>query len=423
MKKEYVIPAVCLLCACQMTVAKAEGFSLTQWSARGLSLAGGMVERADDPSAIAYNAAGITRLPGTHVMVGYAAVTPESTFDLYEKDGSFSSTTTGAHILSAPYAYLTHQLNEHLWLGLGLFSRFGLDNEFPDNWAGRYDLTDIKFQTFSFVPTLAVKVNDALSLSAGVEIMHASLTMGKQIQCFQLSSAGSKKAEDIKMTLDGSHWGVGVHLGVHVRMTDKLSLGLAYKSPVTLRIDGSADFSRNDENLLAEMDQVPHAIDTGVHGRVRLPDSLAVGLTYYPLDNLSIELGTVFTRWSTYDSLNIRFDSDFESSSAKKWRNGWNFNASVEYEPMDWLALRAGVWHETSVTNEAHADFMVPGHGRTGVSLGTGLRWENWNVDIGYAHLWMRGQDYSSFESSDLDSGKSHDLSANIYSVSIGYAF
>lgn len=171
------------------------------------------------------------------------------------------------------------------------------------------------------------------------------------------------------------------------------------------------------------MDQVPHAIDTGVHGRVRLPDSLAVGLTYYPLDNLSIELGTVFTRWSTYDSLNIRFDSDFESSSAKKWRNGWNFNASVEYEPMDWLALRAGVWHETSVTNEAHADFMVPGHGRTGVSLGTGLRWENWNVDIGYAHLWMRGQDYSSFESSDLDSGKSHDLSANIYSVSIGYAF
>lgn len=71
MKKEYVIPAVCLLCACQMTVAKAEGFSLTQWSARGLALAGGMVGRADDPSAIAYNAAGITRLPGTHVMVGY----------------------------------------------------------------------------------------------------------------------------------------------------------------------------------------------------------------------------------------------------------------------------------------------------------------------------------------------------------------
>ena len=165
------------------------------------------------------------------------------------------------------------------------------------------------------------------------------------------------------------------------------------------------------------------AIDTGVHGRVRLPDSLAVGLTYYPLDNLSIELGTVFTHWSTYDSLNIRFDSAFESSSAKKWRNGWNYNASVEYEPMDWLALRAGVWHETSVTNEAHADFMVPGHGRTGVSLGTGLRWENWNGDIGYAHLWMRWQDYSSFESSDLDSGKSHDLSANIYSVSIGYAF
>lgn len=66
---------------------------------------------------------------------------------------------------------------------------------------------------------------------------------------------------------------------------------------------------------------------------------------------------------------------------------------------------------------------MVPGHGRTGVSLGTGLQWKNWNLDIGYAHLWMRGQDYSSFEGSDLENGKSHDLSANIYSVSIGYTF
>ena len=37
--------------------ARAEGFSITQWSARGMALGNGMAGRADDPSAVAYNPA------------------------------------------------------------------------------------------------------------------------------------------------------------------------------------------------------------------------------------------------------------------------------------------------------------------------------------------------------------------------------
>ena len=420
MKKLYVISAVCLSCACQVTVVKAEGFALTHWSSRGLSLAGGMVGRADDPSAIAYNASGITLLPGTQVMGGFSTNIPESTIDLTQKDGTHTSTTSKSHTLSSPYAYLSHQLNDRYWLGLGLFSRFGLVNEFSDNWSGRYELTNAKLQTLSFVPTVAMKVNDDLSLSAGLEIMHASFTMGQQIPCYKLTG----KTNDIKMTLDGSDWGFGVHLGFHWRMTNKLSLGLAYKSSVMLNVSGTADFSRTDSNLLAEMDQVPHAIATNIHGKVRLPDSFAAGLTYRPSDNLSIEVGTVFTRWSTYDSLNIKFDSNYQSSTKKEWRDGWNFNASVEYEPMDWLALRAGIWHETSVTNEAYADFVVPGHGSTGISVGTGFQWKNWKLDMAYAHIWMRGQGYSNSNAvNELSEGNGHDVATDIFSAGIVYMF
>ena len=57
--------------------------------------------------------------------------------------------------------------------------------------------------------------------------------------------------------------------------------------------------------MLADQGQVPHTIDTDVHSTVHLPDSFALGLAYRPLENLSFEVGTVFTRWSTYDSMNI----------------------------------------------------------------------------------------------------------------------
>lgn len=69
--------AACLLAAPQLTgKAQAEGFALSDFGARGTALAGGMVARADDPSAVAWNPAGITQLPGTQIMVGMTAIQP-----------------------------------------------------------------------------------------------------------------------------------------------------------------------------------------------------------------------------------------------------------------------------------------------------------------------------------------------------------
>ncbi|HJA79810.1 MAG TPA: outer membrane protein transport protein [Candidatus Desulfovibrio intestinavium] len=425
-----VMVVVCMLWACQTAMVWAEGFALTEWSSRGLSLAGGMVGRADDPSAIAYNAAGITQLPGTRVMGGFAAIAPMGTIDLDLANGGRTSTTTKPNIWPAPHAYITHQLNDRFWLGLGMFARFGLGNEFSESWTGRYNLTSVNFQTFSLVPTVAMKVNEVLSLSAGVEVMYAAFSMNQQIPSWQIINYFPQQGPDSRLTLDGTGWGAGLHVGAHFHMTDQLSLGITYKSPVTLNINGTVDYSRHHANLLADQGQVPHTIDTDAHSTVHLPDSFAVGLAYQPLDNLSFEVGTVFTRWSTYDSLNIYFDSDYQSISHKNWRDGWNFNASVEYEPLDWLALRAGIWYETPVINEAHADFMVPSNGRTGASVGAGFKWGNWTLDLAYAHLWVNGVDYAETDAAGIHStvsgirgGSSRDTVANIYSVSIGYTF
>ena len=161
---------------------------------------------------------------------------------------------------------------------------------------------------------------------------------------------------------------------------------------------------------------------------MQLPDSAALGITYKPLDNLSFELGTVWTRWSTYNALNIYMDNGYNSINNKEWRDGWNFNASVEYKPLDWWALRAGFSYETPVVNESHADFMVPTNGRQTLSVGTGFNWNNWNLDLAYAHLWINSLDYSTTNASGINSagitgGHSKDVSANIYMLSLSYSF
>lgn len=425
MKALRLVLLCCTLLAVTAAPAWAEGFGLTEWSSRGLSLAGGMVGRADDPSALAYNAAGITQLPGTQVMLGFAAIAPMGTISTDLVDGSSKDTTTKPNVWPAPHAYVTHQLNDRLWLGLGMFARFGLGNEYDDNWVGRYNLTNVSFQTFSFVPTVALKVNDVLSLAAGLDIMYASFGMGQQIPTMPLLG---RSGPDNKMNIYGTGWGAGAHVAAHFRLSDQVSLGFAYKSQVVLNINGDADFDSHGSNLLADMGQVPHAIDCGASSTVVMPDSFAVGLSYKPLDNLSFEVGTVWTRWSTFDSLDISFDSGFEGKSPKNWRDGWNFNASVEYEPLDWLALRAGVWYDTAVTDETHADFMVPSYGRTGASVGVGFSWGNWKLDLAYAHLWVNNLDYDQSSAmqpgvSQISGGHSSNTTANIYSGSISYTF
>ena len=84
--------------------AMAEGFALTEWSARGLGLASGMVGRADDVSAIAYNAAGITQLPGVQVMGGMGLIAPMGTLSLDTTHGK-QETTTKPAVWAAPHAY------------------------------------------------------------------------------------------------------------------------------------------------------------------------------------------------------------------------------------------------------------------------------------------------------------------------------
>ena len=81
------------------------------------------------------------------------------------------------------------------------------------------------------------------------------------------------------------------------------------------------------------------------------------------------------------------------------------------------------------MVNERHADFMVPTNGRQTLSVGTGFNWNNWNLDLAYAHLWINSLDYGNTDASGINarngisSGHSKDVSANIYMLSLSYSF
>ena len=393
--------------------ARAEGFALSDFGARGTSLAGGMVGRADDPSAIAWNPAGITQLPGTQTMAGSTFIMPAGTVDTIDASGTERSTDVDKHTWVNPHAYLTHQFNDNIWLGFGVFSRFGLGNSYPTNWPGRQNLKYVSLKTVSFNPNIAFKVNDNLSLAAGIELMYATMLMKRD------SYLGPRLGYN-QQELTGTSIAPAFNLAAHYKFNDQWAAGLTYRSHVTQNVSGNLEFEKkyqmaNGAYLFPNSD---------LSGHLRLPDTFSFGLTWRPAEDLSFEAGTVYTTWSTYRSLNIHLDDRYGTQySPKNWRDSWAFNVSTEYRVLDWLTLRGGYVYETSPMQDSTCDYMTPSNGRHRITAGVGFNWDNWTLDLAYAYLVIKHLNYDQSTAAGVLNGYSHGGRSHIAAMSLGYKF
>jgi long-chain fatty acid transport protein len=356
-------------------------------------------------------------------MGGLSLITP------YGQIESRDRTTNAAHTTNVrpamwfpPHMYATWQLNDDWWLGFGVFSRFGLGNQYPSNWSGRYAIYNVGLQTFSANPVVAYKVNDWLSLAVGVELTYLSIFLEKKVDL-----GGTPFRADNDMNMEGDSWGVGMNAAAHIRVKEQWSAGLTQRSQMTHHVTGKTKFARQD-NALGPW---PELRDANANAKVQLPDSAALAVMWKPLPNLSVEVGTTWTRWSTYNELNIYPEKAPHSHNPKSFRDGWNFNASVEYQALDWLALRLGYWHETPVVNKTYSDYLLPTNGRDGLMAGLGFKWHNWTLDLAYAHLWIYPLSYGESAAREAKRnppggvwpGTSKNTHADMFSVSLGYSF
>src|SRR5207253_10218237 len=104
------------------TEALAGGFAFNENGAAATGKATAFVGEANDPSAIFYNPAGITQLPGTQVMIGASLVKLDSTF---RSSTTVESTQLQDQFPVLPYVYITHRFkgwDERLSIGLVIYT-------------------------------------------------------------------------------------------------------------------------------------------------------------------------------------------------------------------------------------------------------------------------------------------------------------
>jgi len=400
------------------TSSFAAGFAMYEYSARGNALGGALTARADDPSANAYNPAGITQIPGAAFLAGATAINPEASVEM-----NGETTKARSKFWFPPHLYATQQLNDTFWLGFGLYSRFGLGIEYDDDWAGRYNTYEAGIQSVSLNPNLAVKVTDWLSVAVGPEIMWLHLTKKQKID----PTGAANPVTDVDASLEGDSWGYGAVAGIHATPMDWLKLGLTYRSQVKQKVDGEAKFKKP-----AALAALTVFNDTDVSGSITLPDSYTFGVAIYPTDKLSVEFDAVYTRWSSYDKLRIEFADPVSSlsgsdvsESKKNWKDVWRYQVGVEYAATDRLDLRASYVYDMTPDPDDHADYMVPANDRHLFGVGAGFHiTENLNLDLAYTYLHILERDIDARPAEGIPAdSKFKDGCAHMYAVSLGYRF
>jgi len=337
------------------------GFALYDFSARGNALGGAMVGRADDPSAIAFNPAGITQIPGSSFMTGLAFIMP---------GGRLTNLTTGGseslidHTFIPPHFYYTRQMSDRLWFGLGLMTRFGLGTDFPEDWYGRYNSYYANIQSVSLNPNLAWKVNEQLSVSVGVEALWFEYGARRKIPL-------SEQVPEADFRLLGDDIGYGWNVGLHYKLDETTRIGLHYRSQVNLTISGIVDF-------LGSRD---------AWGDLTLPEMFMFGISKQVTPKLNIEVGAIYTGWSSYNRLQINVEGLPPNLVEKNWKNTWRYQLGLEYKYSPEWTWRFGYTYDQEPSPDSTIDFQTPMSDRQLFSIGFGYTKNDRTWDFAYTYL------------------------------------
>ncbi len=410
--------------AAATSTALAAGFQLTEQSSLGAGRAyagAGIV--GDDLSAVHYNPAGMTLLEGTRFQAGGVWIGINADYSSDISDESENGRLKGQMI---PAGYVTHQVNDQIWLGFAMTVPFGMGTEYSKNWEGADRGTNAKIYTFDMNPSIAWKVNDFLSIGGGISVQYAKAELG-----MGLSGMGHGKVE-------ADSWDWGYNFGLMISPTDKLRFGLAYRSSIEHNAEGDTKLSGMKLPLLEGQ-------NFGMSTTIETPDTIMLTGTWEATEKLRLSGLIRWANWSNFKELNIENELPLSVSSSldsippygpalkdglsnidieNDWQDTWLFSVGADYRINSAFTVRGGIAYETSPIDRQETRMaVIPDTDRLWLSLGAS--WyptQDLQFDIGGTYLMGVG-DKDLYNSKGQKIGKYDSLDAYLLGVQMQYRF
>ncbi|MBP5344202.1 MAG: outer membrane protein transport protein [Alphaproteobacteria bacterium] len=376
MKKQNLSILVIALVASQ---AHAAGYQLQEYSVNTMGRAfSGAGVVGDDYSAIAYNPAGMNFVQKNGVQAGAVAINLHARLRGESTDaaGVSSSDRTSTNIFRiVPNFFGQYNLNDKASLGLGLYVPYGLSADYKNNWYGTAHGQYSGITVVNLTPALSYKLTDQLTLGAGLNIQYtqAHLTGGLPVQ-----GTSNMRADDS---------GLGYIVGVTYKPIANIRLGASYRSAVTHKLKGN---NKVDGSILSYLPDGKY----DVFAKITTPETVTLSAAYDVNKKWTLSGTARWTRWDRFKYLNIiqdGFGATPVSSTYENWKNTWFYSLGADYKYCDNLTFRFGAGLDnTPIKSPKYRTARVPDERRILTSLGASYHKNNWQLDVGYTHIFIR---------------------------------
>lgn len=386
------------------TQANAAGFQLSEQSSiqMGRAMAGAGVV-GDDLSAVHYNPAGMTLLSGTRMQATGTWVAVNLDYESHDGSVTENGRLKGQTI---PAGFLTHQINDSLWAGLGLTVPYGMGTEFDENWDGKDRGTESMILTFDINPNLAWKVNEKLSVGGGISLQYAKAELGMGMGPMQAN-------------VKGDSWAWGWNVGLMFQPVETVRLGLAYRSHIAHNAEGHTDV-KGPPNLTSDMKV-----------RIKTPDTVTLSATWEATDALRLSGTARWSKWSNFRTLDVQ-NLDFNPPTLdayanvpveNNWDDTWFFSVGADYKLNGQWTVRGGVAYDQGPVENQYRMAVIPDTDRVWFSGGASYKYtDNLTFDFGATYIKGVG-DKELVSANEKASGEFKSLDSYIFSAQMQYLF
>ncbi|MQA92661.1 MAG: hypothetical protein GEU90_20970, partial [Gemmatimonas sp.] len=343
---------------------------------------------------------------------GVMALYSTSTFTFDDTGESFDS-EQGTKF--APHAWLTGRLTPRIGAGIGFWAPYGLSSAWPLDFEGRYDGYDNTLRGIYVQPTIAVEpIAGRLGLGVGIAAVRGSAEIRRRLGLattpipgtnLQFSDLGVPDGTDFAdVHLDLDDWSATFHVGLQLRLSERLSFGARYLHSAHLDLTGTADFAQIKtgfdlpagnpfglppgtpiDSLLAPQFEPDSLLgDQRLTSELTLPNQLVAGVRFQATQATKVFFDYQWTGWSHFDEVVLDFSIAPTDTLLLSYRDASTLRVAVEFGPSEEIALRGGILYNTAAAPAVSVSPLLPEARRTLFSAGLGYQiTERFSADAG----------------------------------------
>lgn len=400
-------------------VANAGGFQANLQGQKQIGMGHVGTGLALDQSSIFFNPGALAHLRQNGIQLGVSALNAKIA---YRAPAPAINEAYTDNPLSTPFqVYASFGKEESpLRFGIGVYTPYGSSVNWGKTWQGRFGLNELTLQAIFIQPTISYRVSDKLGIGAGFVYSTGSVNLQRSIPLAYPLSTGQYAEGGVE--LDGAASGFGFNVGVFFQPTEKLSLGLTYRSKVEMEVEeGDVTFALPTSPLVTSQFQA-----TQFDAKLPLPANITLGIGFKPTDALTLAVDVQRVEWSAYKSLRFDYNAGIRgemfSESPRNYEDSYIYRIGAQYQVSDLFTIRAGGYYDNSPVQAGYLTPETPDADSRGVSAGLTLALSE-KVDLDASFLYINKKERTDDASKSGGVPGTYKSVAYIPGVGLNYKF